>query len=40
LPLAELSIHYPSLTISARELRGGAMLFLSPKTPYAQANTN
>lgn len=40
LPLAELSIQYPSLTIVAREMRGGAMLFLSPQTPYAQANTN
>jgi hypothetical protein len=33
LPLAELTIHYPSLKISARELRGGAIVFLSPKTP-------
>jgi len=40
LPLAELSIQYASLTIAARELRGGAMLFLSPRTPYAQVNTN
>ena len=33
LPLAELVIHYPSLKISARELRGGAIVFLSPKAP-------
>jgi hypothetical protein len=33
LPLSELSIHYPSLKITARELRGGALLFLSPRTP-------
>lgn len=34
LPLAELTITYPSLKITARELRGGAILFLSPQTPY------
>ncbi len=33
LPLAELVIHYPSLKISARELRGGAIIFLTPKAP-------
>jgi hypothetical protein len=33
LPLAELVIHYPSLRISARELRGGAIVFLAPKAP-------
>lgn len=33
LPLAELSINYPSLKIAARELRGGAIVFLSPKEP-------
>lgn len=33
LPLAELTIHYPSLKITARELRGGAIVFLSPKAP-------
>jgi hypothetical protein len=33
LPLSELIIHYPSLKISARELRGGAIVFLSPKAP-------
>lgn len=33
LPLAELIINYPSLKISARELRGGAIVFLSPKAP-------
>jgi hypothetical protein len=35
LPLAELVIHYASLKISARELRGGALVFLSPKTPVS-----
>ena len=31
LPLSQLSINYPSLKITARELRGGAIVFLSPK---------
>jgi hypothetical protein len=39
LPLSELHINYPSLTITARELRGGAILFLAPQTPYAQTLT-
>jgi hypothetical protein len=30
LPLGELIVHYPSLKITARELRGGAIIFLSP----------
>ena len=33
LPLAELIIHYPSLKITARELRGGALIYLVPRTP-------
>ncbi len=33
LTLAELVINYPSLKISARELRGGAIVFLCPKAP-------
>ena len=33
LPLAELIINYPSLKIAARELRGGAIVSLSPKAP-------
>jgi hypothetical protein len=35
LPLAELIIHYPSLKITARELRGGALIFLSPEAPVS-----
>lgn len=31
LPLAELVIHFGGLKITARELRGGAIVFLSPK---------
>ena len=30
--LSELIIHYPSLKITARELRGGAIIFLAPQT--------
>ncbi len=37
LPLLELHVNYPTLKIVARELRGGAIVFLSPKTPYAPA---
>ena len=33
LPLTALVINYPSLKITARELRGGAIVFLSPKAP-------
>lgn len=32
LPLHELVIHYPGLKITAREMRGGAMVFLSTPT--------
>ena len=32
LPLAELRMHFASLQITAREMRGGAIIFLSPKT--------
>jgi hypothetical protein len=38
LPLSELIIHYPSLKITAKELRGGAMIFLAPKNPGSNAN--
>ena len=37
LPLAELIVHYGSLRIVARELRGGAIVFLSPKSPISPA---
>jgi len=33
-----LIINYPSLKITARELRGGAIVFLSPRTPYGPAS--
>lgn len=38
LPLSEIVINYPSLKIAARELRGGALIFLSPKAPNSPAN--
>jgi hypothetical protein len=38
LPLTELVINYPSLKIVARELRGGAIVFLTPKTFSSPAN--
>jgi hypothetical protein len=33
LPLTELAINYPSLKIAARELRGGAIVYLTSKGP-------
>ena len=38
LPLSELIIDYTSLRITAREMRGGAMVFLAPKAHYAPGN--
>ena len=32
MPMAEIVIHYAALKILARELRGGAMVFLVPQT--------
>jgi hypothetical protein len=32
MPLAEISIHFGSLLITARELRGGAVIFLLPQS--------
>lgn len=34
MPLSELSLHFPSLQITARELRGGAIIFLTPKNSF------
>ena len=31
LPLKELFIHFAALKVTARELRGGAIIFLAPK---------
>lgn len=32
MPLTQLIVNYPSLRISARELRGGAIIFLTPSS--------
>jgi hypothetical protein len=34
LPLSELTIHFSSFKITARELRGGAIIFLAPKHSF------
>lgn len=36
MPLAEISIHFASLRVTARELRGGAIIFLFPQTAMLQ----
>lgn len=32
MPLQELNVYYPSLRVTARNLRGGALIFLLPQT--------
>ena len=39
LPLSQLSIHFASLHITAREMRGGAIIFLAPATPFVAPST-
>jgi hypothetical protein len=39
MPLAEVSIHFASLRITARELRGGAIIFLLPQAAYSSTST-
>jgi hypothetical protein len=39
MPLAEISIHFASLDITARELRGGAVIFLLPQTAFSPPPT-
>jgi hypothetical protein len=39
MPLAEVSLHFGSLHITARELRGGAIIFLFPQTPLMPTPT-
>jgi hypothetical protein len=36
MPLAEISIYFASLRVTARELRGGAIIFLFPQTAMLQ----
>jgi hypothetical protein len=38
MPVTELTLHFASLQITARELRGGAILFLSPKTASSETD--
>ncbi len=39
LPLAEIALHFGSLRITARELRGGAIIFLFPQTALSPTPT-
>ena len=39
MPLAEISLHFGSLRITARELRGGAIIFLFPQTALSSTPT-
>ena len=39
MPLAEISLHFASLRITARELRGGAIIFLFPQTALSHIST-
>ncbi len=39
MPLAEISLHFGSLQITARELRGGAVIFLVPQTALSPTPT-
>ena len=32
-PFSELRVHYEAFRVTAREMRGGAIIFLSPKSP-------
>jgi hypothetical protein len=34
MPMAEVSLHFGSLLITARELRGGAVIFLFPQAAF------
>ncbi len=38
LPLSELVVNYGSLKIIAREMRGGAIIFLTPLNPITPSN--
>jgi hypothetical protein len=39
MPLAEVSLHFGSLRITARELRGGAIIFLFPQSALSAIPT-
>jgi hypothetical protein len=38
MPLTEFNLHFATLQITAREMRGGAMIFLSPKSSYQSSS--
>lgn len=40
MPMGEVSIHFASLRVTARELRGGAIIFLFPQTTMIQVSTS
>ena len=40
IPLSEFSLHFASLRITAREMRGGAIVFLAPKTQHTTSSSN
>ena len=37
LPISELKINFATFQITAREARGGALIFLSPSVPFASS---
>jgi len=39
MPLSQVSLHFGSLRITARELRGGAIIFMFPQTALSQPPT-
>jgi hypothetical protein len=39
MPFSELVVQYASFKITAREMRGGAIIFLTPKMPQMAANS-
>lgn len=38
LPIQEINVYYPSLRVTARSLRGGALVFLLPQTQTSPRN--
>lgn len=38
LPFTQLVLNFASLRVTAREMRGGAVIFLSPIMPYSQSH--
>jgi hypothetical protein len=40
MPLSEFNLHFATLRITAREMRGGAIVFLSPKIPFKSPSSN